>query len=182
MMDTMYTTGFGFSALWALHILSVIAFFTGLLFIIVLAIRTFSAAQLKKWAVSLMVIGAVACLFTIAVRGTPWMHAGSGMGGNMRMMKMDNMGGMMEHDDDDMMDMSMDDMSGMLEGLSGDEFDAAFIQGMIPHHQGAIDMANAALTSSKHAEIQKMAKDIMSAQQQEIDQMRQWQKSWGYQE
>lgn len=92
------------------------------------------------------------------------------------MMKM----GMM--DDDDMMGMSMDDMAGMLEGKTGDAFDAAFLAGMIPHHQGAIDMAEAALESAGHEEIKAMARAIISAQQKEIDQMRGWQKSWGYTE
>lgn len=95
------------------------------------------------------------------------------------------MGGMMDMDEDDMkmddaMGMSMNDMSAMLEGKTGDDFDAAFIEGMIPHHQGAIDMARAALTSAKHAQIKNMANAIISAQQREIDMMKQWQKSWGY--
>lgn len=68
----------------------------------------------------------------------------------------------------------------MLEGKTGDAFDAAFIEAMIPHHQGAIDMANAALKNAKHKEIQQMAKAIISAQQKEIDTMKQWQKNWGY--
>ncbi len=82
--------------------------------------------------------------------------------------------------DDDMMSMSMDDMAGMLKGKTGDDFDKAFIEGMIPHHQGAIDMARAALQSAKHDEIKKMARDIISAQQQEIDMMKQWEAAWGY--
>jgi uncharacterized protein (DUF305 family) len=74
-------------------------------------------------------------------------------------------------------------MSGMvlmLRGKTGDAFDAAFLQMMISHHQGAIDMANAALRSAKHAEIRDMATGIVTAQQREIDQMRAWQASWGY--
>jgi uncharacterized protein (DUF305 family) len=78
------------------------------------------------------------------------------------------------------MSMSMDDMSAVLQGKSGDDFDKAFIEGMIPHHQGAIDMARLALKDAKHEEIRTMATAIISAQQQEIDQMKQWLADWGY--
>jgi len=84
------------------------------------------------------------------------------------------------HEGHDMKGMSMDDMASMLEGKTGDAFDKAFIEGMIPHHQGAIDKARAALQSAKHDEIKRMARDIISAQQSEIDMMKQWQKDWGY--
>lgn len=76
--------------------------------------------------------------------------------------------------------MTMQDMVQMLEGKTGDEFDKAFIEGMIPHHQGAIDMARAAQKSAKHAEIKEMADDIIEAQQREIDMMKEWQREWGY--
>ncbi|HLC75601.1 MAG TPA: hypothetical protein VJB82_00575 [Candidatus Peribacterales bacterium] len=90
----MTTTGsnLGFIVLWSLHILSVIAFFTGVLFLIVLAVKTFSPTQLKNWAIWLMIGGAVVCLFTIAARGGPWV----GGYGRMSGMQMQNMGRMME--------------------------------------------------------------------------------------
>jgi uncharacterized protein (DUF305 family) len=76
--------------------------------------------------------------------------------------------------------MTMDDMTKALSGKTGDAFDQAFIQMMIPHHQGAIEMAKAAQASAKHDEIKKMAADIIAAQQREIDMMQGWQKAWGY--
>jgi uncharacterized protein (DUF305 family) len=76
--------------------------------------------------------------------------------------------------------MSMDDMASMLQGKTGDAFDAAFLAGMIPHHQGAIDMAKQVLVSAKHDELKKLAADIIASQQKEIDEMTQWQKDWGY--
>lgn len=76
--------------------------------------------------------------------------------------------------------MSMSDMTNELKDKTGDAFDRAFISMMIPHHQGAIDMAQLALRFSKHEEIRKMARDILSAQQREIDQMKTWEKAWGY--
>lgn len=50
---------------------------------------------------------------------------------------------------------------------------------MIPHHQGAIDMAKY-LVNAKNPELKKMGQDIITAQQKEIDQMKQWLKDWGY--
>lgn len=219
MMDMMNSTGWGFGLafLWGLHVLSVIAFFTGVVFLIVLAVKTFTQAQLKTWAIWLMVVGTVICLFTIGVLGAPW--GGFGIGSSrMGMVRMGMMGGemmerMMEHDEgsdgeeheehedmEDMMkdmmgmntgmgagknnghddSMTMDDMVAALEGKTGDAFDEAFIDAMIPHHQGAIDMAREALQNAKHDEIKQMARDIISAQQREIEQMREWQRAWGY--
>lgn len=50
---------------------------------------------------------------------------------------------------------------------------------MIPHHQGAIDMA-AYLENAKHPELQKLGKEIITAQSKEIEQMQNWLKEWGY--
>src|SRR3989304_487897 len=58
------------------------------------------------------------------------------------------------------------------------QIDAHFIEQMIPHHDDAITMANIALTSAEHSEIKTLAKDIVRAQSEEIDQMKQWYKSW----
>jgi uncharacterized protein (DUF305 family) len=76
--------------------------------------------------------------------------------------------------------MTMDDMMTSLNGKTGDDFDKAFISGMIEHHQGAINMAQAAKVNAKHDEIKKMADEIISAQTSEINQMKQWQQQWGY--
>lgn len=80
----------------------------------------------------------------------------------------------------DHMDMG-DAMSGMmsgLEGKTGDEFDKAFLSEMIVHHQGAVDMANEVLKTSKRPELLRLAKDIISAQTKEIYMMQNWQKNW----
>jgi len=75
-------------------------------------------------------------------------------------------------------DMSM--MSSSLKGLKGDEFDKKFISEMITHHEGAVDMAELALTNAKHQEVKTMAQNIISAQTKEIDEMQTWQKNWNY--
>ena len=76
--------------------------------------------------------------------------------------------------------MSMDDMTGMLQGKTGDDFDKAFIEQMIVHHQGAIDMANLAKQNAKHDEIKNISEEIVSAQANEINEMKSWQIRWGY--
>lgn len=84
------------------------------------------------------------------------------------------------NNNNDMMGMH-DSMAGMMQGLenkTGDEFDKAFISEMTLHHQGAIDMANTALKNAKHQEIKDLANAIISAQTQEINQMKEWQKAW----
>lgn len=76
--------------------------------------------------------------------------------------------------------MTMADMVGMLQGKSGDEFDKAFLAGMIEHHQGAVDMSVMANQYAKHDEIKKLASNIVTGQSKEIDMMKGWQVSWGY--
>jgi uncharacterized protein (DUF305 family) len=76
--------------------------------------------------------------------------------------------------------MTMDSMVQALEGKEGDAFDKAFIDHMIPHHQGAVDMAKLAVQYAGHQEIKDMAQDIIDAQNAEISQMHNWYQSWGY--
>ena len=79
----------------------------------------------------------------------------------------------------DMMSMSMADMSTMMAGKTGDALDRAFLEGMIPHHQGAVDMAKM-MAGSKHPELVKFANDIIAGQSKEIEQMQKWMQEWGY--
>lgn len=77
-------------------------------------------------------------------------------------------------------EMTMSGMVNSLEGKTGDDFDKSFIEQMIPHHQGAIEMAKLAKENAYHQEIKDMADDIISAQTSEINMMREWEKTWGY--
>lgn len=76
--------------------------------------------------------------------------------------------------------MTMMQMTEALEGKRGDEFDAAFIAHMIDHHEGAVVMAQLSEANAKHEEIKELSRDIISAQEKEIDMMKGWQKDWGY--
>lgn len=62
--------------------------------------------------------------------------------------------------------------------MSGDT-DRDFVAGMIPHHQGAIDMAQAELKYGKDPQIKKLARSIISAQKKEIALMKRWQQQHG---
>lgn len=75
---------------------------------------------------------------------------------------------------------TMDRMTVSLQDKSGDQFDNAFLAGMISHHEGAIEMAKLAQANAKHEEVKTLANDILAAQSKEIDMMQLWQTQWGY--
>jgi uncharacterized protein (DUF305 family) len=82
------------------------------------------------------------------------------------------------------MEMSQEQMRGMgmmtdpQELARSEPFDRAFIDAMIPHHQSAIEMAKVAYEKSENPRIKKLAENIVSAQQAEIEQMKRWREQW----
>ena len=76
----------------------------------------------------------------------------------------------------------MDSMMGMdmvkMGSASGTNFDLMFIDMMTPHHDGAVKMAQEALTRAEHPEIKKLARSIMDSQAAEIKKMQAWKTQW----
>lgn len=62
--------------------------------------------------------------------------------------------------------------------MGASSIDQHFIEQMIPHHDGAIAMANLALEKAKRPEIKTLAKAILKAQTDENQQMKSWYKDW----
>ena len=61
---------------------------------------------------------------------------------------------------------------------NADPFDKEFIEQMIPHHQMAVMMAQMVLQASDRDEIRTLAQNIITSQNREITQMREWYKQW----
>jgi len=82
----------------------------------------------------------------------------------------DNMQGM----DHSNMDMGSEGMMAASEMLmeNGEYSDERFIDAMVPHHQGAISMAQVALENAEHLELLQLAENVISTQQAEIEELR----------
>ena len=76
-----------------------------------------------------------------------------------------DMGGM------DMNGMSQEEMMTQLDGLTGAEFDQAFLEAMIAHHEGAIGMSEQQLADGQNPDAVTLAEKIIDDQQAEITEM-----------
>jgi uncharacterized protein (DUF305 family) len=76
------------------------------------------------------------------------------------------------------MDMMRGDMKTMMDtamaGMKGKSPDRAFLEGMIPHHQDAIDMSELALKKAARAELRRFAQGVIDVQSREIREYRGW--------
>jgi uncharacterized protein (DUF305 family) len=148
-----------------------------------------AAIALACLAVGIMV-GFAADLGTVAPPAAGTAGGGCGAGCPMMEKKMGGMGGAHMMPDGSMMmngdmgDMDMDmgsmmmDMTARLEGKKGDALDKIFLEDMIVHHQGAVDMAILLRDGTNRAEMKKFAEDIIRVQSAEIEQMKSWERSW----
>lgn len=89
---------------------------------------------------------------------------------------------MMDHSMMDMnhtgMETMMMDMTARMQGKSGDELDRIFLEDMIVHHQGAVDMAIIIKENTDRTELKIFAQEIIDVQDQEINMMKEWLTEW----
>jgi uncharacterized protein (DUF305 family) len=62
----------------------------------------------------------------------------------------------------------------MMQGAQAGDPDVAFVRAMIPHHQGAIDMAKAVLHYGRDERVKEWANQIIKAQEAEVAEMQDW--------
>lgn len=62
----------------------------------------------------------------------------------------------------------------MMTGMMAEDIDVAFVCGMIPHHQSAVNMAKAELAHGDDEWAKDLAQKVIDAQQEEISDMLTW--------
>jgi uncharacterized protein (DUF305 family) len=127
----------------------------------------------KAWLLTLLL---TASFILTACGGAGGGQQGSGSGGEGEPGTAEKGGGMAEMDHDQMghgsMGMGSDGMARQMVMQNGKYSDKAFINAMVPHHQGAIEMARVALENAEHEEIQEVSRNIVSTQQSEIEELK----------
>jgi uncharacterized protein (DUF305 family) len=116
---------------------------------------------MKGWLPALLL--AVAFILA-ACGGAGGGQQGSGSGG-MAGMDHSNM-------DHGSMDMGSGEMARQMVMENGKYSDERFIDAMVPHHQGAIEMAKVALNHAEHEEIKELSHNIISSQRAEIEELK----------
>jgi uncharacterized protein (DUF305 family) len=122
----------------------------------------------KAWPLALL----LATLILTACGGIDGGQQGSGSGGH-------GGHGMAKHggmDHDQMghgsMDMGSGGMAKQMVMHNGKFSEKAFIDAMVPHHQGAVAMAQVALENAEHEEFKELSRNIVSTQQDEIEELK----------
>ena len=125
----------------------------------------------KAWLLTLLL--AVASILA-ACGGAGGGQQGSGSGGEHE--SAEKSGGMAGMDHGQMghgsMDMGSNGMARQMVMENGRYSDERFIDAMVPHHQGAIAMAEAALKNAEHEEIIELSQNIISSQKAEIEELK----------
>ena len=128
---------------------------------------------MKRYTTSL---GLLALLFTLALALASCAGAGSS---SAQQDSSEQDGG--EESAGDMQGMDHSNMNMGSEGMmnasemlmeNGEYSDERFIDAMVPHHQGAISMAQVALENAEHLELLQLAENVISTQQAEIEELR----------
>jgi uncharacterized protein (DUF305 family) len=117
----------------------------------------------KAWSLALL----LAVAFPLAAcggAGSGQQGGGSAGGGHGQMNH-----GQMGHGS---MSMGSKGMAKQMVMENGKYSDEAFIDAMVPHHQGAIAMAEVALKNAEHEEIKELSRNIISSQQSEIEELK----------
>jgi uncharacterized protein (DUF305 family) len=122
----------------------------------------------KRWGLALLV--AVAFILA-ACGGAGGGQQGSGSAGHGEHGKANESDGMagMDHSNMDHGSMGMAREMVMENGRYSDK---RFIDAMVPHHQGAVEMAEVALQNAKHERIKQLSRNIISSQQAEIEELK----------
>ena len=124
----------------------------------------------KAWPLALLLeLMLAATLVLTACGGAGGGQQGSGSGGH----GMAENGGM-DHDQmgQGSMGMGSGGMAKQMVTKNGEYSDEAFIDAMVPHHQGAIAMAKVALKNAEHEQIKELSRNILASQQAEIEELK----------
>jgi uncharacterized protein (DUF305 family) len=124
----------------------------------------------KAWPLALLLeLMLAATLVLTACGGAGGGQQGSGSGGH----GMAENGGM-DHDQmgHGSMGMGSGGMAKQMVTKNGEYSDEAFIDAMVPHHQGAIAMAKVALKNAEHEQIKELSRNILASQQAEIEELK----------
>ncbi len=73
---------------------------------------------------------------------------------------------------------AMQGMTANMQGKTGDALDKVFLEDMIVHHEGAIEMAEILLANTQRPELKMLGENIISAQTGEVEIMRGWLEAW----
>jgi uncharacterized protein (DUF305 family) len=125
-----------------------------------------------------LVLLAALVLASCGTSGSGGGSQGSGSGDGMEGMDQggETTGGMAGTDRSDMdhgsMGGSSEVMARQMVMENGEYSDERFIDAMVPHHQGAVEMAEVALQNAGHEEVRRLAENIVSTQQAEIKELK----------
>ena len=87
---------------------------------------------------------------------------------------MQGMGGQMTETQKGLQQAMMSMNGPMMQGMMAKDADVAWICAMIPHHQGAIDMARAGLKGADNAESKRLAEKTIEEQEKSIKELVAW--------